>query len=265
MRDATLCRLIIFFLIILFVSCGLHTKSSKEKFENFNYQMNQDKDYVQHLESLAYDYLNTPGIKFVKLSKNNIRYLRDIYNKITRNNELLLKKNFDPKFYVVKDPVPFFFSLPKGHFFFSLGLIKKYIKYEELLISVLTFEVIKTHLSLYKKTIIVPVGHITTERLLSLVRIPLSVKKEINKWTFYAMKRAGFDAYAYLNWLQTQNKNTLDFTLQLGDSQNISREEYMFKNFIVKQGMIVKDYKKYETNSSSDFYKLINYLNKINL
>ena len=70
------------------------------------------------------------------------------------------------------------------------------------------------------------------------------------------LRRAGYDASAYLNWLQTQNKNTLDFTLQYGVTRTLSREEFLYKNFLVTQGFSDKE-DGFLVNSSASFYKLL--------
>jgi hypothetical protein len=77
------------------------------------------------------------------------------------------------------------------------------------------------------------------------------------------MRRAKRDASAYLNWLQTQNKNTLDFSMQLGDARSISREEFMFKNFLVSEGQVGFDGLEFEENSSPGFYVLLRELERI--
>lgn len=217
------------------------------------------------MNSLAFDYINNSGLRIIKLNKRSKRYLNGLYKKILLNNELLLNSKVVPKFYVIIENHPFYSSLPGGHFFFSLGLITKYFKYENLLVAALTSEIIKVHRDLYKKRIIVPIGHIRTERILALNRIPLDVKTELNKWTFYAMRRTGFDSFSCLIWLQIQNKNALDFTLQLGDSKNISQEEFLFKNFIIKEGSGERDNKRAESNSSKSFYRFINFIKRVKI
>jgi hypothetical protein len=84
------------------------------------------------------------------------------------------------------------------------------------------------------------------------------MKYQINEWTYFILKRAGFDASAYLNWIQVQNRNTLDFSLYLGDATSISKEEYYFKNFMARQGVLGFERKINEANSSKQFYKLLN-------
>lgn len=219
----------------------------------------RDKDYIDQLSFLGGEYLATPGIRAVKLSGSSLRYLKRIYSRIVRNSELILDKTSEPKFYFVKQKTPFYFSLPDSQFFFSSGLVKNFLKNEQLLVAVLAHEIVKSQKLIYMKKAVVPLGFINTERMIALTKVPMNIKMEINKWTFYVLKRAGYDSSAYLNWLQTQNKNTLDFTFQLGTSKQISKEEFLFKNFIVKQGIIDDSYNSAgPSNSSREFYRLIN-------
>ena len=258
-----------FLLILTFhlVSCSsivqLLDNDSRAQKENSKYQKITTQDYTNHIESLVYDYLNTSNVKLVQLKKEHINYLTSIYYDIVKNNELLLKNKLTPKFYIINNPLPLYFSAPNAHFFFSTGLIKKYFKHEALLISAFTHEIIKTQLNIYRKKIIVPIGYMRTERMLALNQIPLNIKMELNKWSFLAMKRANLDAHAYLIWLQMQNKNALEFTLLLGNSQNISKEEFLFKNFIAKEHSsenLALGFR--ESSSSKSFYNLIKYIKK---
>ncbi len=229
-----------------------------EKYERY-----EDGDYLRQLSYLGQIYLQTPGIQELELSAQNQSYFLSLYKRILTNNELLLNKGINPNFHIIKDEAPFVFTLPYGEFFISSGLLTKYCRSEDILYSSLTNEIIKLHRSLYPRTTIVPVGYIKTDRLLNLLRVPSETKITLNKWSFYAMRRAGLDGYAYLNWLQLQNKNVLDFGLMLGDTVSVSHEEFVFKNFIVQEGFILHNTKKLETNSSPEFYNLINNLSKV--
>ena len=228
-------------------------------------QLYSNDDYINHLDTIAKDYVTFSKDKVFRLYGQKEAYLLEIYNHILKNNELLLKTRLQPKFYVVKDKIPFCFSLPRGHFFFSWGLIANYFKHEGLLLSAFAFEIVKNHLHLYEKKLIVPIGYLETEKILSLTRISLDIKMEINRWTFYAMRRSGLDGFVYLLWVQLQNKNALDFTLQLGDLRNISREEFLFKNFIVKEIYNDKNIDEFEINSSSQFYSFVKEIRKIRI
>lgn len=214
---------------------------------------NQKKDYIDQLEFLSNGVLKNKNINFLKLSKRNKEYLESIFKRIAANNELLIPSEPSPKFYLIEEKIPFIFSLPKYQFFFSTGLIKKYFKNESLLVSALCFEIIRSGRNLYQAKRVFPVGYREVPQILSLTRLPVENKIEVYKWTFFALKRAEYDATALLNWIQTQNKNTLDFSWQIRDPRGVSREEFLFKSFLVSQGLDRADQR--EINSSKMFYR----------
>jgi hypothetical protein len=256
-----------FVLILLgvFSSCAnIRNFFSYDKRGNFlrNYQRVTQKDYNDHLKGLGHDYISSRDVKLIKLRKSEQRYIEKIYKKILDNNELILRDKNLPQFYVVRSKIPFYFSLPGGQYFFSLALFKKYFKTEGTFVAAFTFEMFRSIRGLYEKHYLVPTGSVSTEKLLSITRIDYSLRVEIGKWTYTAMKRAGLNAFVYLNWLQLQNRNALDFTLQQGDTYSSSREEYMFKNYVINEGLKSKEIYDKEVNSSKDFYLLINRLSK---
>lgn len=215
-------------------------------------------DYSDHLASLGASYLSSEAVEQVRLSSRARSYLKDITDRIVRNNELLLNQALETEINIVKDKSIFFFSLPKGQLFFSQGLVDKYFKSEEIFVACLTHEIIRSHRNIYEKKSVVPVGFVKVEKLLYLTRITPDVKSEINKLSYFAMKRAGFDANAFLNWLQTQNKNTLDFMVQLGETRSISREELAFKNFLVSEEKGFSENVEIDSNSTLGFYTFLN-------
>jgi hypothetical protein len=169
-----------------------------------------------------------------------------------------LTKEDRPKFFIIEHKSPFLFSLPKSQFFFSTALIERYLKSEELFVAAFAAEVLRSQRSIYEKTIMLPLGFYSTEKIISLTRLKSITKQQVNEWTYLILKRAGYDSSAYLNWIQIQNRNTLDFSLFIGDSIGISKEEHLFKNFITKQGVLGVEKRFNEANSSKDFYKLLN-------
>lgn len=242
-------------LFICLSSCALFKKNEFE-FDPSVYEI-QSSEYIEQISDLSKVYLSSNNIKEIRIPKKNIKYLTKIYKKLVSNNKLLLKTFYSPKFHVISSDVPFYFSLPKAQFFFSSGLILKYIKNEEMFIAALASEVIKSQRNIYPKKIKVPKGYITSVELISYVRLPLEVKNEINKWTYHVIKRAGHDPYAYLIWLQSLNKNTLDFSLLYGNTQDISKEEHLFKNFISKIKTEEFSNSERRKNSSPSFYSFV--------
>lgn len=216
------------------------------------------QDYTDHLADLGRAFLATQDVEAIKLSPRSQKYLEEVYYRIVRNNELLLDQNMAPVFHVIKDRSIFYFSLPNAQIFLSQGLVDKYFRSEELFVACLTHEIIRSHRKIYEKKSSVPVGFVRLEKMLFLTRVSTEVKTELNKLSFFAMRRAGYDANAYLNWLQTQNKNTLDFMLQLGESRSISREELAFKNFLISEEAGFSETLDGDLNSSPGFYSFLN-------
>lgn len=244
-----------FIFILLIASCG----TLKQEVRDYS-QIGEptDRDYIDHLASSGEDYLTYDDTKEIKLNKESIQFFKSIYERIMSNNELLLVQNIEPSFHVIASKTPFIFSLPRAQFFISRGLIEKYLKSEELLVAALAAEVLKSDRNIYEKRMMVPLGFYSTEKMIQLTRLKPESKYQVNEWTYLVLKRAGFDASAYLNWIQVQNRNTLDFSLFLGDSIGISKEEHLFKNFMAKQGVLGVEKKIIEANSSKAFYKLLN-------
>ncbi|MBT3584972.1 MAG: hypothetical protein HN509_08700 [Halobacteriovoraceae bacterium] len=262
-------RVFFIFSALLFTSCTSIRNFlwPENQFNSIQKQISVENnaDYLDHLEAVAIDYLASKRVSEVKISPRSVRFLESAYKKIVMNNELIFKKKLKLNFHFIKSKTPFYFSLPGGHVFFSVGLVKKYFKNEEILISALTFELVKLHKNLFIKTQVVPTGYLRVEKMLSLTRLPLQVKIEINKWVYFAMKRSGYDSSALLNWIQIQNKNTLDFTVQWGRVGNISREEFSLKNFMIGQGIENGNTTTAGYNSSKEFYHLLKDIKRINI
>ncbi len=218
----------------------------------------QSQDYVDHLASASADYLSFEETKTVKLRPETIEFLEGIYDRLVSNNQLILKLSERPKFFIVQHKSPFLFSLPKSQFFFSTALIERYLKSEELFVAALAAEVLRSQRYIYEKRLMLPLGFYSTEKMIQLTRLKFETKQQVNEWTYFILKRSGYDSSAYLNWIQVQNRNTLDFAMFLGDPIGISKEEHLFKNFMSKQGVMGVEKKFNEANSSKEFYKLLN-------
>ncbi|MCP4913703.1 MAG: hypothetical protein GY909_11360 [Oligoflexia bacterium] len=243
---------------LLLNSCALFEKDKDEVNLWIKYEKAQKKneEYLNHLSELGNHYLNTPGIKVVRISKSSKKFLEEIYQKIIKNNEIYIKNIYSPEFYIIKDQAPFIFSLPGVKVFLSTGLINKYLKNESLLIAAVGIEIVKSSMKAYENKVIVPVGYIVTNKIISMTKVPLKIKSEINKWTYLILKRANYDASAMLNWIQAQNKNVLDFSYMVSSAKQSSEEEFLFKNFLVKENE--GEFEEFQiANSSRGFYKLI--------
>ena len=252
--------------IVLFSSCAnipflKSDKNSSADVELSGYNQFENQDYVDHLKSLKHPYLKSTSINQIKLNYRRQKYLQKSLEKIVKNNELFFRKELNANVYVIDDSTPFHFSLPGQNIFISSGLIKKYVKSEKILYCLLAYELIISEKNIYKKRMIIPTGAVSTRRILSLLRLGIDEKVEVHKWAFYILKRIGVDSDNYLSWLQIQNRNSVDFSLQLGDIGSISREESLFKAFIIKNSDKKKKEKKYE-GSSREFYAFVKSLKR---
>jgi hypothetical protein len=217
-----------------------------------------ERDYVDHLSSNGDAFLKNNDVVEIKLNKDSIKFLITIYDRLVLNNEALFSTQARPSFHFIKNKTPFLFSLPNSQFFFSSGLIEKYLKSEEIFVAALASEVIRSQRLIYEKKMIIPTGSLSVEKMVGLCRLKSEIKVNVNEWAYTILKRSGFDASAYLNWIQVQNRNTLDFSFMLGDVVGISKEEHLFKNYLSRQGIASVEKKINEANSSKEFYKLIN-------
>jgi hypothetical protein len=169
-----------------------------------------------------------------------------------------MNKDYPPQFYVLQSKSPFLFSLPRSQFFFSSSLLEKYLKSEELFVAAFAAEILRSQRYIYDKRVTIPTGVSSVEKMIQMNKLKLEIKTQINEWTFFILKRAGYDSSAYLNWIQIQNRNAIDFSFFLGDPIGISKEEHLFKNFMAKQNAFGIEKKVSEANSSKDFYKFLN-------
>lgn len=213
-------------------------------------------DYADHLASLKLSFLSTPGVKVYQLSPAAKKYVEGLVVEIISKNEIFFKNLKSAVVTIIDSDAPLHFSLPKGEIFMSKGLIAKYLKHESMLVSILAYELVRSENLLYPKQIVVPIGYVGMEKMISLGRLGLDEKMEIHKWAHYLTVRSGFDGEYYLSWLQTQNRNTADFIMQVGDANLINREESLFKAFLIKNSN--EDEVPGKKNSSKIFYSFIN-------
>lgn len=260
-------RFVLFFICLIISSCSLWGgKDKKPPLTLIDYDYNSPKDYLDHLNHLGKMYRTSTDIRVVHLTKESEKFMDDLVHQLVINNETFLNKNkILPKIYIIKAATPFHFSTPDLGIYLSSGLLKKYIKNEALLATVLGYELIRSNKNIFNKNMIVPVGYISTERLISLLRVPFNEKVEINKWLYYVLRRSGFDPQEVLSWIQTKNKNTLDFSLQVGDTKLIAREESLYKAFIVKKSVSISESGKRKFNSSKSFYSLAKDIEKLEI
>lgn len=213
-------------------------------------------DFADHLSSLKDPFLSTPGVKQAKLDSASTDYFRELLAEIITRNEIFFRELKGAHVTILDSDSPLHFSLPRGEIFISRGLLAKYMKHESMLVSILSYELVRSEKLLYPKQTMVPVGYVPLERMIRLSRLNLDEKMEVHKWAHHLTVRSGYDGEYYLSWLQTQNRNTADFILQVGDPNLITREESLFKSFLIKNQL--DDKLSVKKNSSKKFYSLMN-------
>ncbi len=221
------------------------------------WQALSELDYVAQLASFENVFLNTEGVASLSLKSQEQEYISNLIYDIYHNNELFFTDKKKPRLHIIKNEIPFHFSLPGSSIFLSTGLINKYVKHEGILASIISYEMIRIDKNIYNKSAIVPIGFMTLERMLGLNRIITDKKIEVHKWSYYLMRRAGYEGEYYLQWLQTINRNTADFLTLIGDAAAISQEEAMFKAFVIRRSKVEDDRTFARKESSKNFYAFL--------
>ncbi len=241
-------------LIFLLTACA----TNRPKLEKSDSDIANDGAYLEHLNYLAENVLRDESHNVFVIDSQSNPFLNQLLNKFIANNEILLSKIKTVKFVFVNDKQSFVFSLPDNYIFLSTSLIVKHLKSEALFASVVIPELIRLSWKLYEKNFQFPSGYFPLEKLISITRLPQNEREKINEWSYIALKRAKYDPAVYLNWIQLQNRNSVDFLKYSNDLLNISKEEQQIKNFITRQGVVKAISQVTESNSSKDFYKLLN-------
>lgn len=250
------------FVLLLLASCAKlkifsGNKDKKYQVSLKKYEDNSKEDYLDQIKAYEQFYFNSSENTRAQISHNATKYLVSLTKTIVENNEIFFLDKTEPTIKIIQNEQPFHFSLPGKKIFISTGLLKKYVRSEKLLYCLLVFELIRSEKNLYKRELIIPTGYLSTGRILSLTRLTTEEKVEVHKWAFYLLNRIGLDTDIYLSWIQIQNRNAMDFSMQLGDVASISKEESLFKAFLIKNTDEKLLAKKYST-SSRQFYNFIN-------
>lgn len=241
------------FVLFCFSGCsvvnGLFISKPNKSNETFS-----NSDYIAQINYQGNLFLKQNKNKIVRLKRSEKEYYEGLIEKIISDNLKYLEgTEINYELILLSTKTPFYFVLPNGKMFVSLGLIKKYLDNENLLTVVLAKMIFISKNSVYVKRVSVPRGFISLIEMMKIVDLPLEIRSEVNKWTYHMLYRSGFDGSAVLNWIQIQNKNILDFSMMHKDLNLISKEEYNFKNFIIKNEN--RKTIKLEKNSSAEFYR----------
>jgi hypothetical protein len=226
-------KIIILTLIILLTSCSSWFSKTDDDSEDKRYVKYSKGDYLDHYSALDAAFNLNIRRKVFKLSGKSNKYINRLINNIKSNNELFFKKKVKTEIIIIQNPKPLHFSFPDGAIYLSSGLITKYVKHEFLLMSILTYELIRSENKIYRKIILIPTEDLNLNKILSLNKINTDTKIEIHKWAYHILKRTGVDPEIYLTWLQVQNRNSLDFYSMFSDVSEITLEEFAFKNYLI--------------------------------
>ena len=223
-------------------------------------QTNVDENYSGHINFWGDQFLAKNRKSILRLSRGSYQYLKSLYKKIYDQNEILMKKGHKPRFYIINDLRPYFFALPDSRYIISKGIVIKYIKNEDLLAALLAYEMTKSLNKIYEKKFFVPNGYIDLEKILSLTSIDYKVRNEIREIAFLALRRSGFEGVAFLRWLQIRNRNALDFAHHRQLNEEVIKEEYALKSFVLKKANVDESIS--NRNSSKAFYRYIDDLKR---
>ena len=243
-------RLILLLNTILIFSTSCSIKNDVEFPYNAEREFSVD-DYQKHLKQLAVNFIKNNKGYVYKVSYRTNKYLSKISNRIISNNESLFDKR-KLNVYWIKDSRPIFFSLPGGYIFLSKGLLKSYVRSEDVFVSIIAYEILKSNLLIYKKNIVTPFEDISLDKVLLLSQVDIETMNKMNILTYEVLKRAGFDPESRLLWIQLQNKNSIDFALLYETPSILPKLEYMFKNYVSTRRDNLLEY---ERSASRDFYK----------
>jgi len=250
-------RLIRVFSLLVFSGCSLLSifNSDPGSVMKQKKEVALNESYGSHLSYWGKQFLSLNKKKTVRLTKSSHLYLQMLFNKILKNNEFIFKNIIKPNFYVIKDQVPYVFSVPSGDFIFSSGLIIKYLKSEGLLATIMSYEMVKCLNVIYQKGLRIPTGYINIDKILKLTAIKVQDRHEIRKLAYLALSRSGFDGLLFLRWLQIRNRNTLDFSHYRQSGEDVIKEEFSFKKFLIDQEISVD--RTNTKNSSREYYRFI--------
>lgn len=178
--------------------------------------------------------MNNISTKYFKLKPSSKKYIDKMIFEIKASNELFFRKKAKNEIRIIEYDKPIHFSFPDGTIYLSTSLITKYVKHEFILMSILTYELIRSENDIYRKAILIPTKDLNLNKILSLNKINTDTKVGIHKWAYHILKRTGVDPEMYLTWLQIQNRNSLEFYSMLADVSEITLEEFEFKNYLIK-------------------------------
>lgn len=219
-----------FFLITVLI---LNSCSSDKKFSDAKISLASEDAYSNHMSSIGSQFLANESGKVLKIGSDTDSYLQEIISSIRINNELFFKDKKDIQLVFLDSINPFYYSLPDGKVVLSSGLVKKYVKTEELFAAILAIELIRIEKKYYKMKRLIPNGSISVNDILSFQKLAPEENERLQEWAYILLRRSGREGIAVLNILQIKNKNILDFSLMVDDGRLLTSSERKFKSFLV--------------------------------
>ncbi|MFG1500325.1 hypothetical protein ABMA70_08965 [Halobacteriovorax sp. XZX-3] len=243
-------KILILLTLFSFTSCTYLYK--KDNDYPYNYQDTfTSQDYLTHLEGIAELFIKNNKVR--KPNRRSLRYLNTIAKELYLNNQGLFQKDdFGINFYIVDDNRNFYFSLPKNNVFMSRGLLKNYMNSENIFVAVLLGELIRSKIGIYEKKKLIPLNSYTIDDMIRINNLDLNAKRDLNNLVYEVLIKSGYDPEARLLWLQTLNRQSISFSVQGVHSHELSKEEFLLKNYMVNSGE--DENLIFEKNSSRLFY-----------
>ena len=225
--------------------------------------LNQKKEYERHYELIGIRLRQNTQTKIKKLSLNSEKYLQKFFQHIVERNQLFLNSKIENKFFLIQDRVPFFFSLPNGQIYASSRFVFEFLKTQDLLAAFFCEQLYRSHNLVYQKFFFLPEISVDKEKILNFNKLFLKETVEVNKWAYLLLKRTEYDPLAALSWMQILSKNASDFIYQRWRFNSISREEFLFRKFLIAETNISFSELYLEKNSSKEFYQFKNEIKNI--
>jgi len=190
------------------------------------------ESYLDHYNNLLNDFITTSS-GYIKKARPEIQgYLNGIWKRLLGRMDY--KSVTALEVYYYDDQQPFYLLSPDGRLILSIGLIEKYVRNQPLLSVILLEAILRIKHNYFYKIIFIPTGIITVEQMLSVLKLDLKSKTNINEWIYYYLKKNNGDVVSILDWVQVKNRNSLDFSLLNNNGYSPLEEEKVLKNIFLK-------------------------------
>lgn len=252
-------------LILLFTITSCSLFQGKYDYSENDYPIHSSTEYENFLASKPKEFLKTYK-KEVKLYGSEKRYLKSLIQKILEPNKKFFVKIRDINFIIVKSKSPYYLSAPPNNIILSTELFGDYVENENLLVSILTYELVRLENLLYPRRITAPIGVVDEADLIAHTQVSRETRTEVHKWSYRILKRTIFDESIYLLWMQIMMRNTKDFKLHFNGEEKVLSEERDFKAFMIQDeklsGTTFKE-RKEERRTPRVFYNMLNRLKNV--